>query len=140
MALETMERTSLTADVATGASPARQAYQILHFGFFLLPVIAGLDKFFHLLANWDMYLAPRIAQLLPVPAHTFMLFVGVVEILAGVIVAFRPRIGALIVAAWLWAIIVNLLAHPGFYDVALRDFGLSLGALALWRLSWSRAR
>ena len=117
-------------------SPATQAYLILYAGFTALPILAGLDKFFHLLANWDAYLAPAIAQALPVAPHTFMLAVGVVEIVAGLLVALRPRIGALVVAAWLGGIIVNLLLIPGFFDVALRDFGLALGALALHRLSF----
>jgi len=104
-------------------------------GFAVLPVVAGLDKFFHGLVNWDAYLAPRVEQLLPVSGHTFMLAVGVIEIAAGLLVAFRPRVGAYVVAGWLWGIIVNLLLIPGFYDIALRDFGLSLGALALARLS-----
>ncbi len=114
---------------------AHQAYLILYAGFVALPVVAGLDKFSHLLVNWDHYLAPRIAELLPVAVHTFMLAVGVIEIVAGMLVAFRPRIGAYIVALWLWGIIANLLLVPGFYDIALRDFGLSLGALTLGRLS-----
>jgi hypothetical protein len=117
------------------APPARQAYQILHLAFFLAPVVAGIDKFLHLLVDWDMYLAPWVANLSPISEHRLMLLVGVVEIAAGLIVAFRPRVGAWVVFAWLWAIIVNLLSHPGFYDIALRDFGLSLGALALARLS-----
>jgi hypothetical protein len=117
------------------ARPAYQAYQILHVGFAALPILAGLDKFFHLLVNWDQYLAPLVTRVLPLSAHTFMLAVGVIEIAAGLIVAFRPRIGAWVVALWLWGIIVNLLLVPGFYDIALRDFGLSLGALALARLS-----
>jgi hypothetical protein len=117
------------------APPARQAYQILLVGFAALPVIAGLDKFFHLLVNWDQYLAPLASRLLPVSGHTFMLAVGVIEFAAGLLVAFRPRIGAYVVALWLWGIVINLLLIPGFYDVALRDFGLSLGALALARLS-----
>jgi hypothetical protein len=120
---------------ALAAQPAYQAYAILHVGFAALPVIAGVDKFFHLLVNWDQYLAPVVAQYLPVSGHTFMLAVGVIEIIAGLLVALRPRIGALIVALWLWGIIVNLFLVPGFYDIALRDFGLSLGALALARLS-----
>ena len=115
--------------------PAYQAYCVLHVGFAALPLIAGLDKFFHGLVNWDMYLAPRVESLLPVSGHTFMLAVGVIEIAAGLLVALRPRIGAYVVAAWLWGIIINLLLVPGFYDIALRDFGLSLGALALARLS-----
>jgi uncharacterized membrane protein YphA (DoxX/SURF4 family) len=123
-------RTSLLA-----ARPAYQSYVILHIGFAALPVIAGLDKFFHLLVNWDQYLAPTVAEFLPVTGHTFMLAVGVIEIVAGLLVAVRPRIGAYVVALWLWGIIVNLFLVPGFYDIALRDFGLSLGALALARLS-----
>src|SRR5687768_4788584 len=112
-----------------------QAYLILYAGFIALPVLAGLDKFFHLLGNWDQYLAPLVTSVLPFSGHTFMLAVGVIEIGAGLLVAFRPRIGAYVVALWLWGIILNLLLIPGFYDVALRDFGLSLGALALARLS-----
>jgi uncharacterized membrane protein YphA (DoxX/SURF4 family) len=106
------------------AQPAYQAYVILHVGFAVLPVIAGSDKFFHLLVNWDQYLAPIVTQYLPVSGHTFMLAVGVIEIVAGLLVAIRPRIGALVVALWLWGIIVNLFLVPGFYDIALRDFGL----------------
>jgi hypothetical protein len=117
------------------ATPARQAYYILHFGFTVAPIIAGLDKFFHVLTNWDMYLAPWIAKRSPIGGHNLMLLVGVVEIIAGLIVAFKPKIGAWIVFAWLWAIIIDLLSYPGFYDIALRDFGLSLGTLALARLS-----
>ena len=115
--------------------PAYQAYLILYAGFVALPILAGLDKFSHLLVDWDMYLAPLVTRVLPVTAHTFMLVVGVIEIAAGVLVALQPRIGAYVVALWLWGIILNLLLVPGFYDVALRDFGLSLGALALARLS-----
>jgi uncharacterized membrane protein YphA (DoxX/SURF4 family) len=117
------------------ARPAVQAYLVLLCGFAALPVIAGLDKFFHALVNWEMYLAPRVESILPVSGHTFMLAVGVVEIAAGLLVLLRPRIGAYVVAAWLWGIIVNLLLAANFYDVALRDFGLSLGAIALARLS-----
>jgi hypothetical protein len=115
-------------------SAARQAFQILYFAFIVAPIVAGLDKFLHLLVNWDQYLAPAIAGLLPVTPHTFMLTVGIVEVLAGIIVAVKPSIGGYVVAAWLWGIIVNLLLVPGYFDIALRDFGLSLGALALARL------
>jgi hypothetical protein len=117
------------------ARPTYQAYLILYVGFVALPILAGLDKFFHLLTNWDQYLTPLVTQILPLSAHTFMLVVGVIEIAAGVLVALYPRIGAYVVMLWLWGIIVNLLLVPGFYDIALRDFGLSLGALALARLS-----
>jgi hypothetical protein len=126
--------TIAVSQTRVASNPTYQAYWILHVGFAALPVIAGLDKFFHILTNWDMYLAPFIAQL-PMPAHSLMLVVGVVEIIAGILVALRPRIGAYVVAAWLWGIIINLLLLSGYYDVALRDFGLSLGALALARLS-----
>ncbi|HTM54737.1 MAG TPA: hypothetical protein VL175_11950 [Pirellulales bacterium] len=115
--------------------PTFQAYWILRVGFAVLPIVAGFDKFLQLLVNWDQYLAPSVAQMLPVSGHTFMLMVGVVEIAAGVLVAVMPSIGAYVVMLWLWGIIANLLMVPGFYDVTLRDFGLSLGALALGRLS-----
>ncbi len=121
--------------VGVSAHPAYQAYQLLHFIFAVAPIVAGLDKFSRLLVNWDQYLAPMAARILPFSAHTLMMLVGVVEIIAGLIVAFRARIGAWIVAAWLWAIIVNLLVFPGWFDVALRDFGLSVGAVALARLA-----
>jgi len=112
-----------------------QAYQILHVAFVLAPIVAGVDKFTHLLVNWDMYLSPVVARMLPVAPHTFMLAVGVVEIIAGLLVAVMPAVGGYIVALWLWGIIANLLLVPGYYDIALRDFGLSLGAIALARLS-----
>jgi hypothetical protein len=117
------------------SNPVYQAYQILHVGFIVAPVVAGLDKFFHLLVNWDMYLAPAIARMSPIGTHQFMLVVGVIEMFAGILVAVKPRIGAYVVAFWFWGIILNLLIYPGYYDIALRDFGLSLGALALGRLS-----
>jgi hypothetical protein len=118
-----------------GANAAYQAYQILHVAFVVAPILAGIDKFLHLLTNWDMYLAPSIASLFPIGEHNLMLAAGVLEIIAGLIVLVKPRIGAYIVALWLLAIIVNLLLVPGFYDIALRDFGLLLAALALGRLS-----
>lgn len=117
------------------ARSAYQSYVILWIGFAVLPIVAGLDKFFHILVDWDQYLAPQAIELLPLAAHTFMLVVGVIEIAAGLLVAVRPQIGAYVVALWLWCIIVNLLLIQSHYDIALRDFGLSLGALALARLS-----
>ncbi|HEX8794422.1 MAG TPA: hypothetical protein VF765_25935 [Polyangiaceae bacterium] len=121
--------------VASRRSPAYQAYQVLHIAFVIAPVIAGLDKFADLLTNWDKYLAPGIADILPFSAHAFMMLVGIVEIAAGLVVAVKPRIGAYVVAAWLVAIIINLLMVGGYLDVALRDVGLCLGAIALARLS-----
>jgi len=111
------------------------AYQILHIGFIVAPVLAGLDKFTNLLTSWGMYLAPVVAKTLPVSVGIFMRTVGVVEIVAGIIVAVKPKIGGLIVSAWLVAIIINLLLARGFYDIALRDLGLALGALSLSLLS-----
>lgn len=116
-------------------SPAYQAYQILHLAFVVAPLVAGADKFFHFLVNWDQYLSPLVTRMLPVSGHTFMLGVGVIEIVAGLLVAFRPVIGGVVVGAWLCGIIVNLLLIPGYYDVALRDLGLALGAFALARLA-----
>jgi hypothetical protein len=116
------------------AHGAYQAYWLLWVAFIAAPVVAGLDKFFDLLVNWDQYLAPAVAGLLPMTAHTFMRAVGVIEIVAGLVVAWRPNIGGYVVAVWLWGIILNLLLGHGHYDIALRDFGLSLGALALARL------
>ena len=112
-----------------------QAYQILRLGFTIAPIVAGLDKFFHLLTDWNQYLAPFIPQMLGISASTFMMIVGVIEIVAGLLVWFKPRFGGYLVMAWLWAIIINLLLIPGYFDIALRDFGLSLGALALARLA-----
>lgn len=114
--------------------PAYQAYMLLYAAFIAAPIIAGVDKFFHVLVNWDQYLAPIVPSTLHVAPHTLMLAIGVVEVVAGILVAIRPSIFAYLVAAWLWGIIINLLLLPGHYDIALRDFGLSLGALALARL------
>jgi hypothetical protein len=116
-------------------NPAYQAFWLLRLGFTVAPVLFGLDKFAHLLVNWDRYLAPRIDDLLPGTAHQAMYAVGAIEIVAGLVVALRPRLGGYVVAAWLAGIIVNLLLIPGFYDIALRDFGLLLAALTLARLA-----
>ena len=124
----------------SAASPAYQAFRILQIGFVAAPLLAGLDKFFHLLVNWDQYLPSVVARLSPIPGHQLMLVVGVIEIIAGLGVAWKPRIFAWVVAAWLVFIIANLLLIPGYFDIALRDFGLFLGALALARLSQQFAR
>ena len=124
----------------TAAAPAYQAFRILHLGFVVAPILAGLDKFFHLLVNWDQYLPAVVARLSPIDGHSLMLVVGVIEIVAGLGVAWKPRIFAYVVAGWLALIIVNLLLIPGYFDVALRDFGLLLAALALARLSQQFAR
>jgi hypothetical protein len=117
------------------ASPTYQAYQILHIAFTVAPLVAGADKFFHFLVNWDQYLSPMVSNTLHIAPHTFMLGVGVIEIVAGLIVAFMPTIGAWIVGVWLCGIILNLLSIPGYFDVALRDLGLALSAFAFARLA-----
>jgi len=117
------------------SQPAHQAYQILKLGFTVAPIVAGLDKFFHLLVNWDQYLPASVNNLTGGRGHQLMLAAGVIEIVAGIGVALKPRMFAYVVSAWLLLIVVNLLLIPGYFDVALRDFGLALGALALARLS-----
>ncbi|MEY9777658.1 hypothetical protein [Arthrobacter sp. MW3 TE3886] len=117
----------------------RQAFLSLRTVFTVAPILFGLDKFTNLLTDWTMYLAPVVTQVVPLPAQTIMYIVGVVEIAAGVAVALRPRFGSALVAAWLLGIIINLIILGGFYDVALRDFGLLVGALALNRLSPRKA-
>lgn len=117
------------------STPAYEAYRILQAGFIAAPILAGLDKFFNLLVDWEKYLPGIANRMVGGHGHALMMGVGVIEIAAGIGVALRPRIFSYVVAAWLWAIIFNLLLIPGYFDVALRDFGLSLAALALGRLS-----
>jgi hypothetical protein len=117
------------------ADPVYQSFALLRAGFAAAPILFGLDKFFNLMVNWEGYLAPWLQQLSPLSAVHTMYLVGVIEIVAGVAVAIKPRYGAYLVAAWLGGIIVNLLSYPGYYDIALRDFGLLVGALALARLA-----
>jgi hypothetical protein len=116
-------------------NPAYQAYLTLRVGFVAAPILFGLDKFTNLLTDWTTYLAPAIDRLVPGSAASAMLAVGVVEIVAGLVVAVRPKVGGYLVAAWLAGIIANLLLLGDYYDVALRDFGLLLAALALARLA-----
>jgi hypothetical protein len=127
--------TSLTRTRTTAADPAHQAFLLLRTVFTVAPIVFGLDKFADVLTDWPQYLAPWIDRIVPGTAQQAMYGVGVVEVLAGVLVAVAPRIGAWVVAAWLAGIIVNLLTIPGFYDIALRDLGLLVGAVALARLA-----
>jgi hypothetical protein len=112
-----------------------QAFSLLRIAFTVAPIAFGLDKFFNVMVDWPIYLAPWINDIAPGSGQDFMYFVGGVEILAGVIVALKPRYGAYVVAAWLAGIVINLLTASGFYDIALRDFGLMLAALTLARLA-----
>lgn len=118
-----------------GSDGAHQALVLLRTVFTVAPIVFGLDKFLGLLADWEAYLAPWVDHLVPGDAHQAMLAVGVVEIVAGVLVALRPAIGGYVVAAWLLGIIVNLVSIGAYLDIALRDFGLLVGALALARLA-----
>jgi hypothetical protein len=122
------------------AQPGYQAFLLLRTVFTVAPILFGLDKFAGVLVDWDQYLAPWIDDIVPGSAGDAMYAVGAIEIAAGLIVAVAPRFGALLVAGWLGGIIFNLLTHSGYYDIALRDFGLLVGALALWRLSAEYAR
>jgi uncharacterized membrane protein YphA (DoxX/SURF4 family) len=117
------------------ADPAYQAFVLLRVAFTVAPILFGLDKFFNVMVDWEQYLAPWINDIIPGSASTAMHLVGAIEIAAGVFVALKPRYGAYVVAAWLGGIIVNLLTYSGYYDIALRDFGLMLGALTLARLA-----
>ncbi len=121
---------------ARGWRDARyQAFLLLRMAFTAAPIAFGLDKFFNVMVDWPTYLAPWINDIAPGSGQDLMYVVGGVEILAGVIVALKPRYGGYVVAAWLAAIIVNLLTLSGYYDIALRDFGLMLAALTLARLA-----
>jgi hypothetical protein len=131
----TAHRDTLAPSADTSSPAAHQAFLLLRTVFTVAPILFGLDKFVGLLTDWEQYLAPQINDLIPGTAHQAMLAVGVVEIIAGLLVAVLPRIGGYVVAAWLAGIIVNLLLVGGFYDVALRDFGLLVAALALARLA-----
>ena len=124
------------ATAATDLHDARyQAFVLLRLAFTVAPIAFGIDKFAGVLVDWPVYLAPWIDDIAPGSAQDFMYFVGATEIVAGVLVWIKPRYGAYVVAGWLGGIIVNLLTHSGYYDIALRDFGLMLGALTLARLA-----
>lgn len=118
---------------STCCGPCYQAFQILRFAFTIAPIIAGLDKFFNLLTQWSDYLSGPFNVF--GDARTTMMVVGVIEIIAGILTWIKPKYFSYIVALWLLSIIVNLLILGTYYDIALRDFGLFLGALALGRLS-----
>jgi uncharacterized membrane protein YphA (DoxX/SURF4 family) len=136
-----MEATSLPIGRTTTRARAEwgdaryQAFALLRLAFTFAPIAFGLDKFLNVMVDWPVYLAPWIDDIAPGNAQDFMYFVGVTEIVAGLAVAVKPRYGAYVVAAWLGGIVVNLLTHSGYYDIALRDFGLMLGALTLGRLA-----
>jgi uncharacterized membrane protein YphA (DoxX/SURF4 family) len=127
--------TSSTVRKVALSDPAYQAFLLLRTVFTVAPIVFGLDKFTNLLVDWPIYLAPWIDSIVPGTAQQAMYAVGVIEIVAGIAVAIAPRFGAWLVAAWLAGIIVNLLTFPGYFDIALRDFGVLVGAVALARLA-----
>ncbi|MEI7057792.1 hypothetical protein WBG06_18345 [Nocardioides sp. CCNWLW239] len=136
----TSHSTETSTRSATGSTGNDRAFLLLRTVFVIAPIAFGLDKFVEVLTEWDRYLAPWIDDIVPGSAHQAMLVVGVIEIVAGLVVAIIPRYGALLVAAWLAGIIANLVSMGDFYDIALRDFGLLVGALALAALAFDRER
>jgi hypothetical protein len=137
--MTTLDRTDQSRSTQLGRDGAHDAFLLLRTVFTIAPIAFGLDKFAGILTDWDRYLAPWINDLVPGDAHSAMLTVGVIEIVAGLLVALSPRWGGYVVALWLAGIIVDLLTLGNYYDVALRDFGLLVGALALARLASSSA-
>src|SRR5918998_2910386 len=142
MAVTTLHRNALPYQASRAGTtptdwsdPRYQAFSLMRLAFTVAPMAFGLDKFFNEMVHWPNYFAPWINDIAPGTGQEFMYVVGAIEILAGVIVALKPRYGAYVVAAWLASIIINLLSHSGYYDIALRDFGLMLGALSLARLA-----
>ncbi|WP_215451874.1 hypothetical protein [Streptomyces sp. ATCC 21386] len=135
MSSATTTTTTATPRRSVLTDPGYQAFVILRTGFTVAPILFGLDKFTNLLVDWPTYLAPWIDDVVPGSVQAAMYAVGVIEIVAGIVVALAPRFGGWLVAGWLVGIIVNLLSIPGYYDIALRDFGLLLGAVALARLA-----
>ncbi|MET7280767.1 hypothetical protein ABZS29_21190 [Kribbella sp. NPDC005582] len=133
--MSTEGRTARTPSRETLSDPSYQAFLVLRTVFTVAPILFGLDKFANLLTDWPGYLAPWINNIVPGSGQDAMYIIGVIEIVAGIAVAMIPRYGALVVVAWLAGIILNLLTLSGFYDVALRDFGLLVAALALARLA-----
>ena len=129
------QRATVAPANADWRDPRYQAFALMRLAFTVAPIAFGLDKFFNVMVHWPNYLAPWINDIAPGTGQQFMYVVGATEILAGIIVALKPRYGAYVVAGWLAGIIINLLTYSGFYDIALRDFGLMLGALTLARLA-----
>jgi hypothetical protein len=111
---------------------------LLHWTYGLVPIAAGADKFTHLLTDWDKYLAPAVTNIIPLAPHTFMMIVGVIEIIAGIIVLARPRIGSLIVGCWLIGIVINLLLTGEYFDIAVRDTVMAIGSFSLYLLLGDR--
>src|SRR3954449_5144471 len=138
--LQQAARPTATAAPLAGRDAGRDAFTMLRIAFAIAPIAFGPDKFFNVLTGWPQYLAGWVDDLMPGSAQDFMYAVGAIEIVAGILVAVRPRLGAPVVVLWLAGIIFTLLTGPGYYDVALRDFGLLLGAATLTRLAFTYDR
>jgi uncharacterized membrane protein YphA (DoxX/SURF4 family) len=123
---------------STPANAVSRVISILRLTYGLVPIVAGADKFTDILVNWDQYLSPAVANVLPFSAHTFMLIVGIIEIVAGLIVLIKPRVGSIIVCLWLIGIAVNLLFTGQYFDVAVRDAVMSIGAFSLFTLTGNK--
>jgi uncharacterized membrane protein YphA (DoxX/SURF4 family) len=119
----------------TAMNQLKPTFNLLRLTFGIVPIVAGLDKFTDILADWDKYLHPGLAEMLPFSPHTFMMIVGVIEIVAGIIVLVKPAIGGIIVAAWLTLIALTLLASGHYLDIAVRDIVMAIGALSMARIS-----
>ncbi|WP_231576137.1 hypothetical protein [Hymenobacter sp. DG25B] len=128
-------QTDLHFPTTSSPTAAPSVAQVLRFTYGLIPIVAGADKFTNLLTNWEAYLNPALVRMLPFSAHTFMLLVGIIEIIAGVLVLWRPRVGAWVVMAWLIAIALTLITSGRYLDVAVRDLAMAVGAWSLARLS-----
>lgn len=113
----------------------KPAFNLLKLTFVIIPIVAGLDKFTNLLTNWEQYIHPGLAGMLPFSGHTFMIIVGVIEIIAGIIVLKKPQIGGYIVAAWLVLIALTLLANFNYMDVAVRDLVMAIAAFSMARIA-----
>lgn len=125
---------------ANESSAVQKVTTIMRWTYSLVPILAGLDKFTHILVNWDQYLAPVVTDVIPMEPHSFMSIVGVIEIIAGILVFIRPRMGSLVVAGWLLGIVINLLLAGNYYDVAVRDAVMAVGAFSLFLLSGDKGR
>jgi len=122
-------------DTIQSTKKINSVFNIMRFTYGIVPIVAGLDKFTDLLTRWEQYLNPAIASALPFSAHTFMMIVGVIEIIAGLIVLARPAVGAYIVMAWLICIALTLIAGTGYFDVAVRDLVMAIGAFSLAQIA-----
>ena len=116
------------------ASKTDRVITILQWTYGLVPIVAGADKFFHILTDWTQYLAPVVTDIIPLTPQTFMSIVGVIEIVAGIVVLAKPKIGSLIVGCWLVAIAINLLLTGQYFDIAVRDIVMAIGAFSLFML------